>query len=245
MPLTATSARCASSATSAPSAVRSSPSCATACASARMARIFGKESPQARSFSSLAASTVSALSGARMASTRLKIALALAVDTCWATMIRTRPAKPGSCRRRGVAPPISISLPTISGSSARSLAAASASACLAVDERAGMIENRRFRPRRRLALGRLARAALGRSRLARARPCDVLLRRLCLRLRFLRCRRAAGGHTLARLADPAFLWKIAAHVCCLASPESGRANSHRPMRARKRGQEDFDWRVSL
>ena len=53
---------------------------------------------------------------------------ALAVETCWATMIRASPAKPGACRRSwGVCATASIA-PTVVGSSASSAATASVSA---------------------------------------------------------------------------------------------------------------------
>ena len=102
-------------------------------------------------------------------SSRPKIALALATETCCETMIAASPAKPGSRRRSGGGPPISISRATISGSSASRFRAASASVRLAIDQRAGMVAHRRGR-RLRPGARRFARRGLaGLRRLFRRR----------------------------------------------------------------------------
>ena len=61
-------------------------------------------------------SVARASSGAIRASSRPKIALALATETCCDTMIAARPANPGSRRRSGGGPPTAIRRPTSSGS---------------------------------------------------------------------------------------------------------------------------------
>ena len=140
---TATSARCASSASSAPSARkveavvrdRLAPARAARGSSASKGRSRAERRPRRRS-------KPAASSGATRASSRPKIALALATETCCETMIAARPAKPGSRRRSGGGPPIAISRATSSGSSASRLRAASARAASSVDRRAGMIDAR-------------------------------------------------------------------------------------------------------
>ncbi len=113
---------------------------ATASASARKVRIFGDERPQARKSSSVAAASRTASSGAMRASSRPKMALALATDTCCETTIAARPAKPGSRRRSGGGPPTAISVSTKSGSFCAQASRRLAQARLVRDRRPGMID---------------------------------------------------------------------------------------------------------
>src|SRR5262249_3395446 len=102
-PCSAVSARCASSAGSSASASRSSPSL-IAVAIALKARILAPDRPMRPSVTARARRIFSGSSGSYAAVRRPQIALALAVESCCATMIWARPANPPGRRRSGARP---------------------------------------------------------------------------------------------------------------------------------------------
>ena len=103
---------------------RSRPPSTIASASRSQRADFGADKPQPRKSVVGRRRFRPASSGAMRASSRPKIALALATDTCCDTMIAASPAKPGSRRRSGGGPPTASSRPTSSGSLARRRSAA-------------------------------------------------------------------------------------------------------------------------
>ena len=140
-PFTATSARCASGAgKSRERREVEAPVAPPPRATAVSARIFGPERPQARRPASPAGEQrFGRRAGCSAASSRPKIAVALATDTCCETMIAASPAKPGSRRRSGGGPPTSTSRPMVSRSSASSARGGLGERRLAVDEAARLV----------------------------------------------------------------------------------------------------------